>query len=82
VEQDDGLDLAGGVALALLDLAAATGDERFQQAAVSAIEYERGLFCIEREGWLCATRWVWRRRAVAEEGAHDHRLGRRASHLV
>lgn len=40
-----------GIAWALLKLAAVTGEERFRTAAVSAINYERTLFCPEAGNW-------------------------------
>ncbi len=42
---------ATGVAYALLELFAATGDERFRRTALAALEYERGLFSVERANW-------------------------------
>ena len=35
---------AAGIAWALLDLAAETGEERFHEAALGAVAYERSLF--------------------------------------
>lgn len=42
---------AAGIAWALLDLAAVTGEERFQKAALDAIAYERSLFRPEVSNW-------------------------------
>jgi type 2 lantibiotic biosynthesis protein LanM len=41
---------AAGISWALLQLAAATGDERFHQAALKALEYERSLYSAST-GW-------------------------------
>lgn len=41
-----------GIALALLELAAVSGAERFHAAALGAIEYERSLFRSEAGNWL------------------------------
>ena len=41
-----------GIAWALLELAALTGEERFRTGALSAIAYERSLFCPEVGNWL------------------------------
>ncbi|MBE9199441.1 MULTISPECIES: type 2 lanthipeptide synthetase LanM family protein [unclassified Nodularia (in: cyanobacteria)] len=43
---------AAGIALALLELAAFTGDTRFRTAALDAIAYERTLFDIPEGNWL------------------------------
>ena len=40
-----------GIALNLLRLSAASGEERFHQTALAAMEYERGLFSPERRNW-------------------------------
>jgi type 2 lantibiotic biosynthesis protein LanM len=55
---------ASGMAWALLELAAATGDEKFRAAALEAIEYDRSLFSAAHGNWLdlrhegvCATAW-------------------------
>jgi lantibiotic modifying enzyme len=42
---------AAGIAVALLELAAATGEERFRAAAAGAFEYERGLFDPAAGNW-------------------------------
>jgi type 2 lantibiotic biosynthesis protein LanM len=42
---------AAGIAWALLELAAATGEERFRKAALDAIAYERSLFRPEVSNW-------------------------------
>ncbi len=42
---------AAGCGWAMLELAAATGDDRFRRAAVNAFEYERGLFEPELGTW-------------------------------
>jgi type 2 lantibiotic biosynthesis protein LanM len=42
---------AAGFALALLELAAATGDSRFREAALEALAYERSLFSREAGNW-------------------------------
>ena len=42
---------AAGIAWALLELAALTGEERFHRAALDAIEYERSLFRPEVGNW-------------------------------
>lgn len=55
--QPDQVPLAGfshgnaGIALSLLRLASASGDERFHQAALAAMEYERGIFSAEKQNW-------------------------------
>jgi type 2 lantibiotic biosynthesis protein LanM len=43
---------AAGMAWALLELSALTGEERFRTAAVAAIAYERSLFSHETANWL------------------------------
>jgi type 2 lantibiotic biosynthesis protein LanM len=43
---------AAGIAWALLELAALTGEERFRTAALAAIAYERSLFSSEAGNWL------------------------------
>jgi type 2 lantibiotic biosynthesis protein LanM len=43
---------AAGVAWALLELAAASGAERFRSAAQAALAYERSLFCPQAGNWL------------------------------
>ena len=40
-----------GIALNLLRLFAVSGEERFRQTALAAIEYERSLFSLERRNW-------------------------------
>jgi type 2 lantibiotic biosynthesis protein LanM len=40
-----------GISWALLHLAAATGDERFRQAAFAALKYERSLYDSAEENW-------------------------------
>jgi lantibiotic modifying enzyme len=40
-----------GIALNLLRLAAVSGEERFRQTALAAMEYERSLFSLERRNW-------------------------------
>lgn len=40
-----------GIALNLLRLFAASGEERFRQTAIAAMEYERSLFSLERRNW-------------------------------
>jgi type 2 lantibiotic biosynthesis protein LanM len=42
---------ASGIALALLEVAALTGETRFRTAALDAIAYERTLFAIQEENW-------------------------------
>ncbi len=42
---------AAGITLSLLALAAASGEERFQQASFAAMEYERGVFLPELQNW-------------------------------
>ncbi|HXF60296.1 MAG TPA: type 2 lanthipeptide synthetase LanM family protein, partial [Caldilineaceae bacterium] len=42
---------AAGIAWALLELAAASGDQRYQVAAQQAIEYERSLYSPEAMNW-------------------------------
>ena len=42
---------AAGIAWALLELAAVTGEERFRVAARQAIDYERSLYSPEAENW-------------------------------
>ncbi|HBL13912.1 MAG TPA: type 2 lantipeptide synthetase LanM [Cyanobacteria bacterium UBA11162] len=43
---------AAGMAWALLELAALTGEERFRKAAVDTITYERSLFSFSVKNWL------------------------------
>ncbi len=40
-----------GIALNLLRLFAVSGEERFRQTALAAMEYERSLFSLERRNW-------------------------------
>ena len=42
---------AAGIAWALLELSALTGEERFRTVALEAIAYERSLFCPELGNW-------------------------------
>ena len=42
---------AAGIALALLELWAVTGEQRFRRAALEGIAYERSLFCSEVGNW-------------------------------
>jgi type 2 lantibiotic biosynthesis protein LanM len=42
---------AAGFSLGLLELAAATGDNRFRAAALKSITYERGLYSPELQNW-------------------------------
>jgi type 2 lantibiotic biosynthesis protein LanM len=42
---------AAGIALSLLELAALSGEERFQQSAIAAMEYERSQFSPEQQNW-------------------------------
>jgi class II lanthipeptide synthase len=54
---------AGGMAWALLELTALTGEERFRTAALAAIAYERSLFSSEAGNWpdlrkLKTSRWA------------------------
>jgi type 2 lantibiotic biosynthesis protein LanM len=42
---------AAGIALALLQLAAETGDSRFRSAALCGIAYERSLFSAQQSNW-------------------------------
>lgn len=42
---------AAGYSLSLLKLAAMTGQERFRQAALTALEYERSTFSPEKQNW-------------------------------
>lgn len=41
-----------GIAWALIQLSALTGEKRFHQAAIEAINYERSLFCPDLRNWL------------------------------
>ena len=41
-----------GIALSLLRLATASGEERFRQTACAAMAYERSLFSPDRQNWL------------------------------
>ena len=43
---------AAGYTVALLELAAATGDNRFRRAAMDSLEYERSQFSLEKQNWL------------------------------
>lgn len=43
---------AAGMAWALFELAAATGEQRFSEAAVEAIRYDRSLFSDTAQNWL------------------------------
>ncbi|HEY0753118.1 MAG TPA: type 2 lanthipeptide synthetase LanM family protein [Ktedonobacteraceae bacterium] len=55
--QDDALPLAGlshgnaGIALNLLRLAQASGETRFHEVALAAMEYERSVFSQEKKNW-------------------------------
>src|SRR6185437_3880694 len=40
-----------GIALSLFRLAAASGEQRFHEAALSALTYERGLYSSETQNW-------------------------------
>ena len=40
-----------GIALSLLRLFAVSGEERFRQTALAAMEYERSLFSLEKRNW-------------------------------
>lgn len=40
-----------GIALSLLRLASASGEDRFHQAALDAMAYERGIFSSEKQNW-------------------------------
>lgn len=42
---------AAGIAHSLLELAAVSGEERFRQTALAAIEYERSVFSPEKQNW-------------------------------
>jgi type 2 lantibiotic biosynthesis protein LanM len=42
---------AGGIALSLFALADASGEERFRQAALDALAYERGTFSSQEQNW-------------------------------
>jgi type 2 lantibiotic biosynthesis protein LanM len=42
---------AAGIAHALLELAAVTGQERFRDVALDAFEYERSLFSVDKANW-------------------------------
>ena len=42
---------AAGIALALLHVAEATGEEKFRRAAEQGLAFERGLFVAERQNW-------------------------------
>lgn len=43
---------AAGYTVALLEIAAATGDSRFRRAAMDSLDYERSQFSLERQNWL------------------------------
>jgi type 2 lantibiotic biosynthesis protein LanM len=49
---------AGGIAWALFELAAATGDRRYHAAAAEALAYERAHFSAERGNWPDFRDWV------------------------
>ena len=49
---------AAGTAWALLESAALTGEKRFREAALVAIDYERTLFVPEMGNWLDLGSWV------------------------
>ena len=55
--QEDVLPLAGishgnaGIALNLLRLGVISAEERFRDAAIAAMEYERGIFSVEKSNW-------------------------------
>ena len=42
---------AAGIALSLLEVAAMSGEQQFQQAALAALEYERSTFSEEKQNW-------------------------------
>ena len=47
-----------GIAWSLFALADASGQERFQQAALAAMAYERSLFSPEKQDWLMPPRGI------------------------
>lgn len=59
---------AAGIAWALLELFAMSGEERFRSAALAGVEYERSLFSSEARNWLDL-------RAPAAPGAPPGSLG-------
>jgi type 2 lantibiotic biosynthesis protein LanM len=42
---------ASGIAVALLELSAVSGDDRFRRAAIAAFEYERSVYAPQRRNW-------------------------------
>jgi type 2 lantibiotic biosynthesis protein LanM len=42
---------AAGIGMSLLRLARATGDRRFRDTGLAALEYERSVFCERRQNW-------------------------------
>lgn len=65
---------AAGIALALLELALATGDGRYRCAAEMAFLYERQFFDAQRENWLDL-----RHTALSELGRHGDAAVRQAA---
>ena len=61
---------AAGIAWALLELAAVTGEKRFYQAAVDAINYERSLFCSTAGNWLDLRKFT--QTVVGEKETHSN----------
>ena len=59
---------SAGIALNLLRLAAATGEERFRRVALEAIEYERSLFSPKRQNWPDLRRIVMAKRLAPADG--------------
>jgi type 2 lantibiotic biosynthesis protein LanM len=57
---------AAGMAWALLELAAVSGQERFRTTALEMIRYERTLFSREAQNWLDLREWAAREGGAAE----------------
>jgi type 2 lantibiotic biosynthesis protein LanM len=62
-----------GMALSLLRLFGVSGEERFRQAALMAIEYERGLFSAEQQNWPDLRSLFATRAAANSSGDHERK---------
>jgi lantibiotic modifying enzyme len=74
---------AAGIGWALLEVAALSGEIRFQEAALEAFKYEEGLFSAERTGPICGkqTSAAVQMRNVRMHFGSDGAMAHRESHL-
>jgi len=63
---------AAGMAWALLELAALTGEERYRQAALAALDYERDLFSPEAGNWPDLREFKTSTRPTKNDQAEKH----------